>query len=207
MRTKRLLQRYRARRQACALRAAMHAWQSVLQAQRAFRAQVQRMTDARGARLLQRGLLGWQEAAVACRQQRVRAAPGNPDFAMTRRLVVHVCVHERQQPYCTVLGYLDRSYQSTRNFVACTCVTSARLPSCRRLFRNSSPSCARIRCQPRCMRGRSTARQQAWRGKLSGRAFRRPSGALRAPGSRLCWRRGTRAPRQSRARGSSACAP
>ena len=86
MRTKRLLQRYKARRQACALRAAMHAWQSAQQAQRAFRGQVQRMIDTRGARLLRRGLLGWQEAAVACRQQRVRAFPGNPDFTMTRRL-------------------------------------------------------------------------------------------------------------------------
>lgn len=99
MRTKRLLQRYRARRQACALRAAMHAWQSVLQAQRAFRAQVQRMIDARGARLRQRGLLGWQEAAVACRQQRVRAVPGNPDFAMTRRLVV---LHHGAYPFTYV---------------------------------------------------------------------------------------------------------
>ena len=86
MRTKRLLQRNKARRQACALRAAMHSWQRALQAQRAFRGQVQRMIDTRVARLLRRGLLGWQEAAVACRQQRVKAFPGNSDFSMTRRL-------------------------------------------------------------------------------------------------------------------------
>ena len=72
-RTRRLLQRYSAQRKERTLRAAMAAWQSVVQSRRLFRLQLQDIVDRRGGQLLRGALCGWQEAAAAGRIQRVKA--------------------------------------------------------------------------------------------------------------------------------------
>lgn len=81
-RTRRLLQRYLARRKERALQTAMAAWRSEAESRRAFRMQLQEMVGRRGVQLLRDTFCSWQEAAAACRVQRVSRPSAPPSADM-----------------------------------------------------------------------------------------------------------------------------